>query len=167
MRYQDCAEAAQADDGAFAAPGADTSINAATGLSTDYLNHFNEAIMLLDMLRDAPDCRDDFLTWRAKSYREHFAASRVRSRDAAIAAYAAADTHARESLDALAGIMTMMLEATKDAMSGLAPDTAGMLGARAAACLKPLVVRAGAVINGETADKPAGPQAMVDGLLNR
>jgi len=59
MRYQDCAEAAQADDGAYAAPAADTSINAATGLSTDYLNHFNEAIMLLDMLRDAPDCRDD------------------------------------------------------------------------------------------------------------
>ena len=130
MRYQDCAEAAQADDGAFATPAADTSINAATGLSTDYLNHFNEAIMLLDMLRDAPDCRDDFLTWRAKSYREHFAASRVRSRDTAIAAYAAADAHARESLDALAGIMTMMLEATKVAMSGLAPDTAGMLGAR-------------------------------------
>jgi len=167
MRYQDCAEAAQADDGAFATPAADTSINAATGLSTDYLNHFNEAIMLLDMLRDAPDCRDDFLTWRAKSYREHFAASRVRSRDTAIAAYAAADAHARESLDALAGIMTMMLEATKDAMSGLAPDTAGMLGARAAAYLKPLVVRAGAVINGETGDKPAAPQAMVDGLLNR
>ena len=28
----------------------DTSINPATGLATDYLNRFNEAVMLLDML---------------------------------------------------------------------------------------------------------------------
>ena len=36
-------------------------INAATGLATDYLNHFNEAIMLLEMLASAPEFRDDFL----------------------------------------------------------------------------------------------------------
>ena len=32
-----------------------TTINPATGLATDYLNHFNEAIMLLDMLAHCPD----------------------------------------------------------------------------------------------------------------
>ena len=108
MRYQDCAEAgASGTTALLRRRPRDANINPATGLSTDYLNHFNEAIMLLEMLRDAPDCRDDFLAWRAKSYREHFAASRLRSRDTAIAAYDAADAHARESLDALAGTMTI------------------------------------------------------------
>ena len=40
---------------------ADANINPATGLATDYLNHFNEAIMLLEMLSSCPECRDDFL----------------------------------------------------------------------------------------------------------
>src|SRR5207253_7798547 len=66
-------------------------INPRTGLATDYLNHFNEAIMLLEMIPDLPDCAEDFLSWRPLSYREHFAASTFRARELAIAAYDAAD----------------------------------------------------------------------------
>ncbi len=36
-------------------------INPRTGLATDYLNHFNEAIMLLEMVPDMPECAEDFL----------------------------------------------------------------------------------------------------------
>ena len=50
-------------------------INPRTGLATDYLNHFNEAIMLLEMIPDMPECAEQFLEWRPRSYREHFAAS--------------------------------------------------------------------------------------------
>jgi hypothetical protein len=46
-----------------------TSINPATGLATDYFNRFNEAVMLLDMLSNCPEFRDDFLTWEPMSYR--------------------------------------------------------------------------------------------------
>ena len=38
-------------------------INPRTGLATDYLNHFNEAIMLLEMIPDMPECAEDFLLW--------------------------------------------------------------------------------------------------------
>jgi len=38
-------------------------INPRTGLATDYLNHFNEAIMLLEMVPAMPECAEDFLTW--------------------------------------------------------------------------------------------------------
>ena len=77
MKYQDCAEALQADDAPedranAAVRLADANINPLTGLATDYLNHFNEAIMLLEMLSSCPECRDDFLVWRPMSYREHF-----------------------------------------------------------------------------------------------
>src|SRR6476660_10435593 len=68
-------------------------INPRTGLATDYLNHFNEAIMLLEMIPDMPECAEDFLGWRPLSYAEHFTASHFKARDLAIAAYDSADVH--------------------------------------------------------------------------
>ena len=104
MKYQDCADALQARRRrrrpSGAARLADANINPATGLATDYLNHFNEAIMLLEMLSSCPDCLDDFLAWRPMSYREHFEASRFKGRALAIAAYDAADPSLRGCLDA-------------------------------------------------------------------
>lgn len=51
---------------------AGTLINPGTLLATDYLNHFNEAIMLIGMVADIPDVMSDLQAWRPKSYREHF-----------------------------------------------------------------------------------------------
>jgi hypothetical protein len=174
MKYQDCAEALQADDAFDGLAGdparlAEANINPSTGLASDYLNHFNEAIMLLEMLSSCPDCLDDFLGWRPKSYREHFEASSFKGRALAIAAYDAADPSLRGCLDALASTMTAVLEATRAAInSAVPPQSAVALADRAAALLRPLVARAGAVINGEAtsgAGAPATPQAMVDGLM--
>jgi hypothetical protein len=170
MKYQDCVEWTQAPDALSGrACLSDANINPRTGLATDYLNHFNEAIMLLEMLPACPDCIDDFLSWRPMSYREHFAGSRFKGRDLAIAAYEAAEPGARESLDALAGSMTAMLEATRAALAGGLPAEAASLIAEAAAVwLKPLIARAGAVINGEAERaQPSAPQAVVDGLMRR
>src|SRR5919107_4817280 len=70
-------------------------INPRTGLATDYLNHFNEAIMLLEMVPDMPECAEDFLTWTPLSYAEHFWASNFKARDLAIEAYECADPKVR------------------------------------------------------------------------
>jgi hypothetical protein len=176
MKYQDCVDALQADDDdrLEAEPGgaqqlANANINPVTGLATDYLNHFNEAIMLLEMVSSCPDCRADFLGWRPLSYREHFLASRFKGRDLAIAAYDAADPNLRGCLDTLAGTMTAVLEAIRAAMGAdMPPEAAGELADRATASLKLLVARAGAVINGDVdASISAAPQAVVDGLMKR
>jgi hypothetical protein len=170
MKYQDCAEAMQAA-GENDPRLADANINPATGLATDYLNHFNEAIMVLEMLSACPESIDDFLGWRPMSYREHFTASRFTGRDMAIAAYDAADPALRDCLDTLAGTMTAVLEATRAAMDADMPqDTAAVLATRAAAWLRPLVARAGSVINGDPdagLAEPVVPQAVVDALMKR
>ncbi|MGH6683247.1 MAG: hypothetical protein ACRECA_04855 [Pseudolabrys sp.] len=168
MKYQDCVEALQTDDGtdgttlAFA----DANINPATGLATDYLNHFNEAIMLLEMLSSCPNCRADLLAWKPTSYREHFAASRFKGR--IMAAYDSADSNLRSSLDALADAMTAVLETTRATMSAdLSREATAALAERAVALLKPLVVHAGALINGaDMSGDPAAPQAAADRLMN-
>jgi hypothetical protein len=173
MTYQDCSAPAQAPDepAAGAARPCDASINPDTGLATDYLNHFNEAIMLLDMLPDCPDGLDDFLAWRPMSYCEHFAKSRFKGRDLAIAAYNAAEPGLREFLDALAVTMTVVLETTRTAICANPSSTeSGLVAAHAVTCLKPLIARAAAVINGDLDPEghdTAAIQSVIDGLMQR
>src|ERR1700743_2796816 len=91
-------------------------INPRTGLATDYLNHFNEAIMLLEMIPDMPECVEDFLGWQPLSYCEHFTASNFKGRDLAIEAYGSADADIRAELDNVTTAMTSILTAGGDAM---------------------------------------------------
>jgi hypothetical protein len=174
MKYQNCADAAQApdetNDADKASRLADASINPATGLATDYLNRFSEAVMLLDMLASFPEFREDFLAWEPMSYREHFRHSHFTTRDLAVAAYDKADPDLRNSLDTLAVTMTIVLEATRAAMDDTerGPETVAALAGNAIGWLKPLIARAGAIINGETDVKNAPtPQEVVDKLMKR
>ena len=151
-----------------------TNINPVTLLATDYLNHFNEAIMLLEMMPSVPDCKEDFLTWRPLSYCGHFAQSRFRYRDLAIAAYEVADPKYRNEIDQLARHMSMILLATCEAMrsNDLSPHTLGVLAETTARWLRPLVARAGSVINGEVEEASlvshdAAPQDTIDALFDR
>ena len=66
---------------------AGTTINGTTLLSTDYLNHFNEFVMMLELTADMPDMAADIADWQPKSYAQHFADSGFSHADLAIAAY--------------------------------------------------------------------------------
>jgi hypothetical protein len=124
-------------------------INPRTGLATDYLNHFNEAIMLLEMIPDMPECAEDFLTWCPLSYCEHFMASNFKARDLAIEAYEAADTRVRTEFDNIATAMTLILSAVGVAMREAHQDkTRAILAGQAIGWVKPLVALAGGIING-------------------
>ena len=158
-------------------PGADrarlieANINPVTGLATDYLNHFNEAIMMLELAEQVPECVDDFCAWRPLTYCEHFAASRFRERDLAITVYGQADPALRRRLDELADGMNAILLATAAALRS-EPQALGAHAQDALTRLRPLVARAGAVIHGaETAADEASEaqanQAAVDALFTR
>ncbi|MET3844230.1 hypothetical protein [Bradyrhizobium sp. AUGA SZCCT0182] len=126
-------------------------INPRTGLATDYLNHFNEAIMLLEMVPDMPECAEDFLTWSPLSYAEHFWASNFKARDLAIEAYELADPKIRTEFDKVANTMTSILTAVGSAMREARQDkTRATLAEQATGWVKPLVALAGGIINGAT-----------------
>src|ERR1700748_2325397 len=84
-------------------------INPRTGLATDYLNHFNEAVMLLEMIPDIPECAEDFLAWSPLSYAEHFTATNFKARDLVIEAYEQADREIRTRFDQLTKTTTDIL----------------------------------------------------------
>lgn len=143
-------------------------INSRTGLATDYLNHFNEAIMMLEMLPEMPDCILDLVDWRPLTYTEHFAGSIFKAKELAIAAYEAADPIYRRQLDQISDDMNAILVATRDAiLTPLSEPVANAVAAEAVARLKPLVAEAGGIINGgERHAHAAGEaQAGVDALL--
>jgi hypothetical protein len=124
-------------------------INPRTGLATDYLNHFNEAIMLLEMVPDMPECAADFLAWQPLSYREHFTASKFKARDLAISAYDAADAGVRAEFDSITDAMTSILMAVSAAMREAKQNkTRAILAEQASGWVKPLVALAGGIING-------------------
>jgi hypothetical protein len=136
-------------------------INPRTRLATDYLNHFNEAIMLLEMIPDLPECAEDFLAWCPLSYCEHFMASNFKARDLAISAYESADPDIRAEFEQITDTMTSILSAVGTAMREANQDkTRAKLAQQAIGWLKPLVSAAGGVING-------GSEADVDSIMSQ
>ena len=150
----------------FDAPGA-SNISSATSLSTDYLNHFTEAVMALEVVATMPDCLPDLQAWTPKSYCEHFAASHFSNRDALIAAYWDADPKIRHDLDALSQALNAAIKDARDEMLARlwAPGAAGFA-KQAVAELKPLITRIVTVINGTMVEPDGGDtQAAIDALF--
>ena len=63
-------------------------INPASGLANDFLNVYNEILMLIEMLPSMPELADDIFSWRPCSYRAYFMQSALPGRNDALDAYA-------------------------------------------------------------------------------
>ncbi|MCX7899286.1 MAG: hypothetical protein N2444_04250, partial [Methylocystis sp.] len=66
-----------------------TLVNPVSGLANDYLNLFNELVMMLEQIPQMPELLDDLLAWRPVSYQEYFRRSKLPGRHSALAAYEA------------------------------------------------------------------------------
>jgi len=163
-------------DPAAAAPSPVTSgrggpnINPLTGLSTDYLNHFSEAFMVLEMASATPECLTDLRQWKPKTYAEHFAGSPFSNRDALIDAYEKADPTVREAIDRAAELLNQALVKTRDiVLRNRAKPEAAKAAKQALAWLQPLISRTAAVINGTAPDiaERQGHQAAIDAMFAR
>lgn len=62
-------------------------INPASGLANDFLNVYNEILMLIEMLPAMPELADDIFAWRPCSYRAYFMQSALPGRNDALDAY--------------------------------------------------------------------------------
>jgi hypothetical protein len=145
-------------------------INPVTGLSTDYLNHFTEAVMVLEVIGTMPECLDDLRAWEVKTYLEHFAASHFSNRDAIIAAYLDADPAVRAALERTAEVLNAMVWRTRELVQQhVGSPEVDAIARRALERLRPLMTRTAALINGTTAKSgdQQGPQAAVDAIFGR
>ncbi|RMF67143.1 MAG: hypothetical protein D6740_12245 [Alphaproteobacteria bacterium] len=156
---------------------AGTNIDENSFLATDYLNHFNEVIMLLEMAAEMPDIMEEAWDWQPISYAEHFRRSGFRDKDLAIAAYELAPTAIRaafdERVEQLSGAILKTLATLRPLCAEADPDPARLAAVitPALAEIKDHVSAINAIIHcGETAEgeeAPAEPQVVEEAAPGR
>ena len=101
-----------------------TNVNPQTLLATDYLNHFNEVVMLLEMVPDMPELVEELRAWAPKTYVDHFRDSTVADRDLAVEAYDHAPARFREPFERTVVQMNKVMAATIRHLDALTADGA-------------------------------------------
>lgn len=146
-----------------------TNISAQTLLATDYLNHFNEIIMLFDLLPDMPDMIEECMAWAPKDYKSHFADSTFSDKQLAIEAYDRVPSKFRIPFEAVIGqINTLILDGLARLDGEIAAGADGDRLRESCRALAQAAQRlmdcASSIIHGS--DR-AMVQAEIDGLLGR
>jgi hypothetical protein len=143
-----------------------SNVNEKSLLATDYLNHINEIVMLVDLVPDAPECLEDCKAWQPLAYQDHFRASHIADRDLAIEAYDFSPPAFKEPFDRLVGEMNRLIaisiERLDTAIVEGNEDITRMIAERASRNLQDLIGQASAVIHGSdhTVD-----QTQIDALM--
>ncbi len=144
-----------------------TNINEHTLLATDYLNHLNEPVMLLEMVADAPELLEELAAWRPKSYVEHFAGSAFADKDLAIRAYAVAPEAFREPFDRTIESAGRCIVSTVEALVQLSADgrtdEVRTTATEVTAILGELIDRASSIIHGQFTTLG---QTQIDQIMN-
>lgn len=123
-----------------------------TYLATDYLNHFNEIVMLIEMLPELPDVYADIVAWEPVSYAAHFSKSGFAYAELAIEAYKNAPPDIKALFDALiSDIDQSVITGRQELLEAFDKKDNTTLTQRAAELsydLRKMIDRASAIING-------------------
>jgi hypothetical protein len=77
-------------------------VSPTSGMANDYLNHFNEVLLMIENLPVLlPEMVDDLLAWEPISYREYFQRSNLPGSGEALAIYDALDEDFRRDAEAM------------------------------------------------------------------
>lgn len=145
---------------------AGANINPQTLLATDYLNHFNEIVMLLDMVPDMPELLDECRLWEPKTYPEHFMDSTFSDRDLAVAAYQHVPARHKvpfeETIEQLNQIVAQSMHRLDEALNMNEPEILALRARAASQAMQRLMDVASAIIHGSDT---AMAQSEIDNLL--
>lgn len=131
---------------------AEALVNPASGLANDYLNLFNEIIMLVEQLPTMPELYEEVERWRPVSYREYFRRSILPGRGSALDAYDRLDPTFRKQFEAV--VEELDLRATgavaavrKQFKSPEDPRVLAMICERAGMSMRETLVKATMLVN--------------------
>lgn len=126
-------------------------INPRTGLATDYLNHFNEVTMLLELVPDMPDVAEEVLAWSPIGYKKHFELSGFREKQLVEDAYDLAPAFYRNALEETVARMNERVRTAQTVLANLDPNEAAEDIRCIVGHIRDLTAQAGAIINGSLA----------------
>lgn len=131
---------------------AGANINPITRLATDYLNHFNNVVMLLELVPDMPDFAEEVRAWAPVSYVDYFTHSHFRERELAIDAYGASDRQVRLAFESIVAELDATIGEAQSMLDGSdpsEPERAHQIRSIVCDRLKPLIAEASSIINGQ------------------
>lgn len=154
---------------AYAARAEGSNVNAKTLLATDYLNHINEIVMLLELVPDCPECVEDCKQWQPLDYLDHFRQSSIADKDLAIEAYPHSPPEYREPFERLIAEMNRVILASVRRLDQIIadgdPEVGRPVAERSSAMLRDLIDQASAIIHGaEAALDQDGIDALMESL---
>ena len=131
-----------------------TLVNPVSGLANDYLNLFNELVMIFEQIPQMPELLEDLLAWRPVSYREYFERSQLPGRHSALAAYEALDPSFRRRFETFVAELDVVALASvasvrRQFREGAPHDMARVseICARAGEKMRIILVRASRLVN--------------------
>jgi hypothetical protein len=148
-------------------------INPVSDLANDYLNHFNEVLLLIENLPVLlPEMVDELLTWQPASYRTYFERSPLPGGHAAIALYDNLDAPFRElfesriaAVNALALAATDIIRAQQRMAGELQPQDIEILCERMSVALRGALAHAADLVNHGRRCAVETPQTLADRLM--
>ena len=159
-------EAASADPKAFLARLEGTCISTQTFLANDYLNNFNEVVMLLEMVPDMPEVLEDLKSWIPVTYLQHFENSGLAESGLAIDAYNIAPERFRRPFDntvnRLKDVVAIAIGRVDEALAAGETDQLRTIAVGAAQAVGKLIDVAGAIVHGS---ESTHDQSEIDRLL--
>jgi len=147
-------------------------VNPASGLANDYLNLFNEIVMLIEQLPAMPELIEDIFAWRPTSYQDYFTRSILPGRGSALEAYAALSQSFRRDFEGLVGELDRMAVGAIAAIrrhhrtkGDSEPYTLAGLCTRSGEKMREVLDRATTLVNHGPGGSGDAPQTVADRLL--
>lgn len=142
-------------------------------LSNDYLNHYSEALMLIELAADDPGMVDVLSEWQPVDYPTYFSQSQLRRAPRALAAYRVLGADARHAFEEVTRAMDRLaLTAIRALRPPCLCDEARGIAEATAPALRGLIARAAAFLNSGGRDidghgEVEEAQAVIDRLIAR
>lgn len=147
-------------------------VNPASGLANDYLNLFNEVLMIIEQLPVMPELFEDLLAWKPVSYQEYFSRSDLPGSQSALSDYNRLTPALRQRFETLVGEIdrqaTGAVASIRRHIKNKGADDPQALSAiceKAVTALREKLERAVSLVNHGTTDTTEGAQARADRLL--
>ena len=149
-------------------------VNPASGIANDYLNHFNEALLLIENLPALlPEMIDEMLAWRPVGYREYFTNSPLPGSAATLQIYDTLDDDFRNDFESMVLILNKIVTESIDVITAarkpdgtLEPEEVSDVCETLSAKLRRVLDRTADLVNHGYAPPLERAQNMADRILN-
>lgn len=149
-------------------------VNPNSGIANDYLNHFNEILLLIENLPILlPEMLDELLAWKPIDYREYFTNSALPGRQQALEIYDGLDPEFRQDFESMVEILDTIVVRSVDLVTEyrapdgtLPPEEIKGICEQLAGDMRVVLNRTADLVNFGQAAPLERPQEMADRILS-